>query len=125
MRNILAGLCLLGALAGVGCSSDDKGSATANPMDACKAVVAETCAKFFGCLTKDQLTAAAGIVGNNQADCRTKFEQNNCTEQKVKCNSGETYNSAKAQECLDQFKAFSCSEFGMGNTPAACDAVCM
>jgi hypothetical protein len=124
MRKILAGLCVVGAFAVVGCGGDDKGSETATPLAACQSIVHEICSKYFGCLTKDQRTLLAGVIGNNEADCRTKFEQDNCTDQKLKCDSGETYSSAKAQECLDQYKSYSCDEFGNGNAPAACDAVC-
>jgi hypothetical protein len=110
-------------LAAAGCGDDDD-SSTADPLSACKSVVAELCSKFWGCYTDAQLKLVPAIVGNNEADCRTKYEQDRCSEQMLKCDSGESYDSAKASECLSQFKGFSCDEFGMGNIPAACDAVC-
>jgi hypothetical protein len=125
MKRILAGLSVAALLSVVACGSDKDDSSTSTPDAACKSIVAELCSKFFGCFTKDELAAAASVVGNNEADCRTKYEQQQCSSQMLKCDSGESYSSSKANECLDQFKSFSCDEFGTGNTPAACDAICM
>ncbi len=125
MKNILAGLSVVALLSVVGCGSDkDDNSSTSTPAAACKSVVAETCSKYFGCLSKDETDALSASIGNNEADCRTKLEQSACTEQKLKCDSGETYSSSKASECLDQFKSLSCDEFSQGTSPAACDAIC-
>jgi hypothetical protein len=123
MKKILAGLCVVGLFAVVGCGSDDDGG-TGTPEAACKSIVAEACKKIFACFTKEELEAAAGIVGNNEADCRTKQEQSTCGSEMVKCDSGESYNSGKASECLDQYKSLSCNEVKSGTEPAACDAVC-
>lgn len=126
MKKILAGVCMLGLFAVVGCSSDDKGGGSAGtPEQACKTLVSALCSKFFGCFTKEEQMAAAALIGNNEADCRTKYEQEQCGAEMVKCDSGETYSSTKAQECIDQYKALSCDEVKDGTTPAACDAVCM
>jgi hypothetical protein len=126
MKKILAGVCLLGLFAVVGCGSDDdKGGGAGTPAEACKSLVATVCAKFFGCFTKEEQMAAAAIIGNNEADCRTKFEQDQCGAEMIKCDSGETYSSSKAQECIDQYKALSCDELKSGTEPAACNSVCM
>lgn len=126
MSKTLVGMCLVGLLLVGGCSSkdDSSSSATATPASACASIVQELCAKFFGCFTKDELSASAALVGNNEADCRDKFGQQQCTDQKLKCDSGMTYSQSKATECLNQFKSLSCSEFGNGTSPAACDAIC-
>jgi len=124
MHKTLVGMCLVGLLIVGGCSSKDDSSSTATPAAACQSIVQEACSKFFGCFTKEQLTALAGTVGNNEADCRDKFEQAQCSAQMLKCDSGMSYSQSKASECLSQFKALSCAEFGNGTSPAACDAVC-
>jgi hypothetical protein len=124
MKKTLASLFVMGMFAVVGCGGDDDNAGTGTPEEACKSIMAEMCAKFFGCFSKDELALAADVVGANEADCRTKFVQDQCSSQMVKCDSGESYSSSKAKECLDQFKAFSCTEFGQGNTPAACETVC-
>jgi len=114
----------LGLLPLNGCGSDDDGG-TGDPVSACKELMKVTCSKFFGCLSKEEQMAAAAIIGNNEADCNTKFSAN-CTTEMTKCDSGETYSSSAASECLSQFKALSCAEFTGDNTsqPAACDQVC-
>lgn len=130
MKNTLAGLCMLGLFAVVGCGGDDDGGGgTATPLEGCKSIVAELCSKFYGCFTETELDAVRGLdlvpVGNNEADCRTKNEQEQCGEQQLKCDSGKSYNSGKAKECLDQYKSYSCDEFKTNDEgPAACDAIC-
>jgi len=130
MKKILASLCVMGLFAVVGCGGDDdKGGGTATPADACKSIVAELCSKFYGCFNEEELDAARALdiipVGNNEADCRTKNEQDQCTEQQLKCDSGKSYNSGKASECLEQYKSYSCEEFKtQDDGPAACDAIC-
>ena len=124
MKFTLAMFGLFAALTVSGCGGDDEDDATADPASACKSITAEICSKFFGCFTEAEQQAAAALIGNNEADCRTKFEQNQCNEQMLKCDSGKTYSSAKASECLEQYKALSCSEVSGGTSPAACDAIC-
>jgi hypothetical protein len=130
MKNVLAGLSIVGLFAIVGCGGDDdKGGGTGTPEAACKSIVAELCSKFYGCLSEAELDAARSLdlfpVGNNEADCRTKNEQEQCTEQQLKCDSGKSYNSGKASECLNQYKSYSCDEFTtQEDSPAACEAIC-
>lgn len=126
MKSAMAALCVVGMLAFVGCGGDDddKTGGTATAAEACKSIVAELCSKLFGCFSDEELKEAAAVVGNNEADCRTKLEQETCSEQMVKCDSGKTFSSSKASECLTQYKQLSCSETMTGAEPAACDAVC-
>lgn len=130
MKSVLAGLCVVGMFAVIGCGGDDdNGGGTGTPVEACKSIFAELCSKFYGCLSEAELDAARALdlfpVGNNEADCRTKNEQENCTEQQLQCDSGKTYSSSKASECLNQYKSYSCDEFKtMNEGPAACEAVC-
>ena len=126
MKKVLATVSMLTLLAVVGCGGDDddKNSSTSTPLAACKSLVAENCSKYFGCYSDAELDAASAVVGNNEADCRTKLEQQTCSEQMLKCDSGETYSSSKAAECLEQLEALSCSEFENGAEPAACETVC-
>jgi hypothetical protein len=109
-----------------GCGGDDEGGSAGTPEQACKSYVSVICKKIFGCFSDAELDAAAQFVGNNEADCRTKLEQDSCSEEMTRCDSGETYSSSKADECLDQTQALSCNEI-MGvtaATPAACEQVC-
>ena len=126
MRISLVGWSLLALLVVGGCGGSKDDDSTADPASACKAIVKEICSKFYGCYSDAELTAAASIVGNNEADCRTKFEGDQCNDQKLKCDSGKAYNSGKASECLSQYQSLSCGEFTNTATPppAACDQVC-
>ena len=111
-----------------GCGDDD--DAGSDPVALCKEGAKTICSKFYGCYTDEQLDLAAAVVGNNEADCVTKWSEDlKCTTEGVKCDSGQTYDSAKAQECLSQYKSFSCEEFtgfasGATVKPAACDQTC-
>jgi hypothetical protein len=125
MRITSLGLSLIAVLIIGGCGGSDD-NAAATPAAACKGITTEICSKFYGCFTDEELTAAAAIVGNNEADCRTKFEGDSCSTEMLKCDSGKTYDSAKANECVTQYKSLSCAEFKnpATQTPAACDQVC-
>jgi hypothetical protein len=123
---------ILGGMPLVACGGDKDdeggGSSTADPVAACKKLSSTICRKFYNCFTEAELQAAAAIVGNNEADCNTKFNAD-CNPDAVKCDSGETYKPTLAQQCIDSYEAFSCDEvrgFGDGSTqvPAACDQVC-
>jgi hypothetical protein len=131
MKKALGMLMLgLGLLPLNGCGDDDKdGGSSSDPVALCKEAAKTLCSKFFSCYTKDRISAAAAIVGNNEADCVTKFSGSdnfNCTTEGTKCDSGDTYNAAKANECVSQFKSLSCNEITSGNvtTPAACEETC-
>ncbi len=126
MRVALVGGSLLALLIIGGCGGSDDGDSTADPASACKALVKELCSKFYGCYSDDELAAASTAVGNNETDCRTKLEGEDCGAEQLKCDSGKKYNSDKASECLSQEKSLSCSEFknSATATPAACDQVC-
>lgn len=124
------GLLLLGiGVLPLNACGDDNDDGSTDPVALCKETAQTLCSKFFSCYTKDELSAAAGTVGNNEADCVTKFsgaDKFNCTTEGTKCDSGETYDGGKARECVDQFKSLSCNEIKGGNiaTPAACEQTC-
>jgi hypothetical protein len=129
MKATLTGLLLLGALVVGGCGGDDDEGGGSDPLSNCKKAVAEICSKFYGCLTDAELDAIRAFVpgvGNNEADCRTGFEGDSCSEQMLKCDSGTTYSAAKANECISQYKSLSCDEFAdpATMTPAACEQTC-
>lgn len=117
----------LGALP-LGCGgSDDKEGTSSDPVAQCKEAAKAMCAKFFGCFSKEELSAVAQLVGNNEADCNTKFSASfMCNAEGVKCDSGETYDAAAGNECISQIKSLSCEEFKSDATatPAACDLTC-
>src|SRR6187399_2957632 len=97
----------LGLLPLNGCGSDDDGASTGDPVSACKEIFKVTCSKFFGCLSKDEQMLFAEFIGNNEADCNTKLSAD-CTAEMTKCDSGESYSSSAASECISQFKSLSC-----------------
>ena len=120
---VLLGLGLLP----IGCGSDDDDGVSNDPVGQCKDAAKATCAKFFGCFTNDELNLFAQLVGNNEADCVTKFSESfMCNAEGVKCDSGETYNSATGKECINQIKSLSCDEIKnpATATPAACNQTC-
>jgi hypothetical protein len=118
---VLLGLGLLP----IGCGSDDDDGISSDPVGQCKDAAKATCAKFFGCFTSDELSLVAQLVGNNEADCITKFSAD-CNTEGVKCDSGETYSSSAGKECISQIKSLSCDEIKnpATATPAACDQTC-
>jgi hypothetical protein len=128
MKKLLAGLCMVGMFSVVGCGGDDdKAGDTSNAVAGCKTFADATCAKIFGCFDKAVLDLLAEQFGNNEADCKTKLKSE-CTDTKTQCDSGTSYDSAAANECLKQFNALSCDELSdpATATPAACedDAIC-
>lgn len=129
MKKALGVLLLgLGLLPLSACSSDDKDSSSGDPVALCKQAAQTICSKIFSCYSKDELSASAAEVGNNESDCVTKYtdvDHLNCSTEGVKCDSGEKYDADKAKECVSQYDSLSCNEFkGNSATPAACDQVC-
>src|SRR5438045_2418383 len=102
----------------IGCgSSDDDDAVSSDPVGQCKDAAKAMCAKFFGCFSKEELSLVAGLVGNNEADCNTKFSASfMCNAEGVKCDSGETYNASAGKECINQIKSLSCDEFKSDST---------
>jgi hypothetical protein len=130
MKKLLAGLCMVGMFAVVGCGGDDdeKGGDTSTPIAGCNAFADATCKKIFGCFDEAVLDLLAEQFGNNESDCKTKLKKEGCTEAETQCDSGTSYDAAAANECLKQFNALSCDELSDPSTatPAACedDSVC-
>ena len=119
MKQFLAGLLVFGALGSAACGSDDKGNETVTYEAACQSGAAAVCSKVYSCNDNPPPL----LWGHNEADCRTKLEQNqNC--EKKQCPSGTTYNQAKAQECLDQYRSLTCDQASSLIPPAACNAIC-
>lgn len=127
MRMLLAvavsavGIWTLGA-----CGSDNNGAGSvSDPVEACKQSSQIVCDKFFACYTKEELDMLKDVIGLNAADCTTKFNAE-CTPEKSNCDAGETYHADKASECLDGFKAFTCTDIKRSPIvePAACAQIC-
>lgn len=123
MKSPLAFGCSIARLALVGCGDDDD-SGTATPVAACHSAVAVICKKVFGCLTDAEEDLVAGVWGNSEADCRTKYEADRCDPEMVKCDSNKAYSSTKARQCIDQYEALSCAEAGNMVKPAICEQIC-
>ena len=121
MQKTLVGMCLVGLLMVGGCSSKSDDSGAADPVSACKSFAGAICSKVFGCFSKDQQALLVDEFGNNQSDCNTKLSAN-CTTEMTKCDSGTSYDSANASECLHQVQSLSCAEFMDPNTATL--AVC-
>lgn len=130
---IVTGIASLTWLAVPGCGGGGSGSGgSSDPVAQCKQLATTICSAFFGCFTKAQQEAAVDTIGDNETDCVTKWEsadELNCTTEGVKCDSGQTYHADEANECVQQFEAFSCSQFmgfaaGTTDTPAACNEIC-
>lgn len=124
MKTPLPLCCLMVALALVGCGDDDENAGASTPVEACRSAVAVVCAKVFGCLTDAEEALVAGVWGNNEADCRTKYEADGCDPEMVKCDSDEAYSPANGKACVDQYQALSCAEAAQRVKPAICEQVC-
>lgn len=110
-----------------GCGDDDDGGPSAE--EACSEGMKVMCGKYFNCLTAEELDFYATVIGNSVRDCTTKLTAANCNEDAVRCDAGEKYNPARAQECVDGLREFSCDDVagniaGTTPEPAACDLVC-
>lgn len=123
----LAGLSLLlGVGATVpGCGGDDD---DVSPAAACREGIGVLCGKIFNCFTEAELQAAAAVVGNSTADCKTKLGTQ-CSNDGASCDAGEKFNSSRAEECIEGYRAFSCTDIrgyfdDTTPEPAACELVC-
>lgn len=102
-----------------GCGDDDAGPSAES---ACRQLTSVVCDKVYTCLTAEEL-ALAGEFGSTEEECRTLINAENSCAEDVQCEEGE-YNAAKADDCLDAFRALSCANLRAGTTPAVCDEVC-
>ena len=72
----------------------------------------------------------ATVAGQDEAGCVSKWRADlGCATDPTNCEAGQTYDSAKAQECVNGYEALTCAGFMgflMGTTPApaACDEGC-
>jgi hypothetical protein len=128
------------SLAG-GCSSESDGGSTGrggttgpggttDPTTLCNELATAICSKFYGCYTAEQLVAMSKVAGQDEAGCITKWATDlGCATDPTDCKAGQTYNSAKAQECVNDYQGLTCAGFMgflMGTTPepAACNEAC-
>ncbi len=112
------------ATPGCGDDSDDK-----SPESYCREGYDAICRKLFNCLEAAELDAAASVIGNSAADCRTKLGSQNCNADAAKCDTGEKFVPKYAQECVEGYKDFSCDDVrglmeGTTPDPAACELAC-
>lgn len=95
----------------------------ADPVAKCNEINATTCDKLYGCFTGASLDAVKMLYGPTAADCKTKLNMN-CNQAGSGstgsgCPSGQSFDSAKADQCIADYKAASCDSL-MSGGPASC-----
>ncbi len=102
----------------------------ASPRDVCKRSSKSVCNKIYTCLTGVELDAIKLLYGATEADCVTRFDSMSSCDRsdfdtKPCGNATQTYNAAKANECLTALEARTCAEVKSPTAaPAACSEVC-
>ena len=124
-----------------GCSSETDGGTpgaggttgpggTADATTLCNELATAICSKLYGCYTAEELVTVSKVAGQDEAGCITKWVTDlGCATDPTDCEAGQTYNSAKAQECVSDYKALTCAGFmgflmGTAPKPAACNEAC-
>ncbi len=102
------------AISAGGCSSSD-------PAAKCREVVGVTCDKLYTCSTGATLDAIKMLYGADAAACKTKLGDSSCKNASTgttnPCPTGQSYDSAKADMCISEYKAQAC---GATMAPASC-----
>jgi hypothetical protein len=126
---IVTTILVLGSTWAVGCSSDDD-STKADAEALCKQQASTMCSRYYSCYTAEQLANLTAVAGTSESDCVTQWASKlDCSTNPSKCEAGQTYDSTKAKECVDGYKAFSCADFvgfmsGTTPAPSACSQGC-
>ena len=124
-----------------GCSSDHNDGTTdpmggsgptetTDPTTLCSDLATAICSKLYGCYTAEQLASMTAVAAHDEAGCVTQWTTNlDCATDPTDCKAGQTYDSAKGQECVNGYKAFTCTDFkGYLNAttppPSACAEGC-
>jgi len=113
----------------VGCSGESEGDTT-DATTLCNQLASAVCSKFYSCYSAEQLTSMVEVAGKDEAACRDKWATDlHCATDPKDCKAGQTYSSAKANECVSDYKAFTCAQFvsfmaGSTPAPAACSEGC-
>ncbi len=110
MRTFILGIVMAG-MASVGCGGD------ASPQDLCDDGTVALCGFLYECLDAAQLAAA----GYPATEAACVDEQGASCESNTGCDPGETFNADKAEECIDEIDALTCTD--QLSTPA-CTQVC-
>lgn len=88
-------------------------------QDACKKMAAVYCTKAFTCGPDSAISFLASDY-DSQAECASALETI-CAEDGG-CGSGRTFRGDKANQCLTEFTALSCTQ--LDDQPAVCEEVC-
>lgn len=108
----------IGAMSATGCSSGS------DPTAKCKEVVSANCDKLFTCFTGPTLDAIKSVYGSTADECKTKLGQQICmsgqNQNQNPCPNGTSFDSAKADSCISDYKALSCSDLMSGKAPQSC-----
>jgi hypothetical protein len=75
-----------------------------------------------------RIVTAILVLGTWAVGC-SRSSKLDCSTNPTKCEAGKTYDSAKAKECVEGYKAFSCPDFvgfmsGTTPAPSACIEGC-
>jgi len=110
----------LNGLEGCGSNGNDL-----TPQTACNEEVSALCNWGNHCGGVAALTALGGYT--SVQDCITKMQASQCTGTNAQCDTGKTFHTDKAQQCIDGTNSMACpssSSSTTPSTPAACDQVC-
>lgn len=105
-------------------------SGTTDPAVLCNELATAICSKLYSCYTAEQLVSMTQIAAHDQAGCVTQWATNlDCATDPTDCEAGQTYDSGKGQQCVNDYKAFTCAEFmgflkGTTPTPTVCKEAC-
>ena len=128
-RRILALAVVFGLLSGA-CAVEggESESSDESPSETCSRVAGVICQKLFECYSPAE--RAAGMLPASEADCLGQIEGDlECATQRVdnQCAEGESYDSARAQDCVVEYEGLSCDVVREGitddDTPS-CAQVC-
>jgi hypothetical protein len=99
-----------------------------SPSETCTRVSAVICQKFFECYTPEE--RAAAMLPATEEECQGQIEGDlECTTQRAdnQCAEGETYDPARAADCVVEYEALSCDTVREGITDdvtPSCAEVC-
>jgi hypothetical protein len=111
MRRALIAVVTAAALSACGSSTD--------PVSACKTVIEIFCNKDFQCYPNE-----SQILYGSLSNCVSTRQAASCTAAQANCPAGTSFNSSKADQCVEGYRNWSCTDLLNGNIPAVCNETC-